>query len=248
MRGVPRSVRIAAPVLAWAAIASLAACSPLASGTPEPSSPGPATHVLSSAPAVRYTPGASPAGDLVTLIEGLAVAPEHIGGYDRDMFPLWIDANGDGCNTRREVLIAQAVTPPRVGPGCDLTGGTWRSPYDGLEFADPSGVEIDHVVALAEAWRSGAYAWTRERRDAYANDIGVPYALVTSSTASNQAKADLAPGEWVPPLASDRCPFLVAWVAVKVRWDLSVDPAERRDLLELAGTCSATPVPLIPRP
>jgi Protein of unknown function (DUF1524) len=247
MHGVPRSMRLGVPVLALA-IVWLAACSPLASATPATSSPGPATPVPSPATAVRDTPGASPAGDLVTLIEGLAVAPEHVGGYDRDMFPLWIDANGDGCNTRREVLIAQAVTPPHVGPGCDLTGGRWRSPYDGLEFDDPSGVEIDHVVALAEAWRSGAYAWTRERREAYANDLGVPFALVTSSTASNQAKADLAPGEWMPPLASDRCPFLVAWVAVKARWDLSIDPAERRDLLDLADGCRGVPVPAVTRP
>lgn len=79
-------------------------------------------------------------------------------GYDRALFPHWIDADGDGCDTRREVLIAEAVEPPSIGAGCYLTGGRWLSLYGGIETTDPGTFDLDHVVALAEAWDSGASA------------------------------------------------------------------------------------------
>ena len=205
-----------------------------------------ATPAVPSAPAASATAG--PPATLVELIGRLAVAPEHRAGYDRDLFEHWIDADGDGCNTRHEVLIDESVAPLEVDSNCWITGGRWVSAYDGFVTTDIGEVQIDHVVALAEAWRSGAYDWTPARREAFANDLGVPWTLAAVSGPSNEAKADLEPGEWLPPLESARCPFLVHWVAIKVRWQLSVDRVEQASLLDLAGGCGAEPVPSIPAP
>ncbi|MFG2697226.1 hypothetical protein [Kitasatospora sp. NPDC048407] len=99
------------------------------------------------------------AGEEVTTtlreaIDALPVAPEDRTGYERTKFRHWIDADKNGCNTRAEVLIAEAVTAPAIGAGCALTGGTWLSKYDDLVLADAKLLDVDHVVPLAEAWDS----------------------------------------------------------------------------------------------
>jgi hypothetical protein len=173
------------------------------------------------------------------------VAPENREGYDRDLFPTWTDVDGDGCNTRREVLIAESLTPVTIGTGCSLSGGTWRSLYDGLTFNDIADVSIDHVVALAEAWDSGASAWTPQRRETFANDLGVPWTLIGVSTPSNDRKSDLDPADWLPPDAADECSFIGDWLAIKVRWSLSVDQREHDALASLAADCPGTTRPVI---
>lgn len=165
--------------------------------------------------------------------------------YSRDRFAHWIDADGNGCNTRYEVLIAQSTTPVTVGPGCALTGGTWVSLYDGFTATAPANIEIDHVVALAEAWRSGASAWTDEQRQAFANDVTVPYALVTASSASNQSKADKDPAKWRPTNQEYVCEYVTAWVLTKYRWTLAVDQAELNELNnQFIGPCGRQTITL----
>jgi len=202
--------------------------------------PGGATAPPSAMP----SPGT--AERLATLLGMLRIAPEDRIGYSRSLFVHWIDADGDGCDTRHEVLIAEAVVEPKVGPHCALTGGRWRSLYDGLVFTDPSKLQIDHVVALAEAWDSGASAWTPARREAYANDLDAPFALIAVSAATNQAKSDNDPADWLPPAAADECPFLSAWLATKVRWDLAVDQREHDAVAADLGDCPATTMPYLP--
>jgi len=175
---------------------------------------------------------------LRTLIADLPVATEVRTGYNRDLFPHWIDADGDGCNTRYEVLIAEAVTAPSVGSGCSLTGGRWLSYYDGASWTATSDVDIDHVVALAEAWDSGARNWTTTQRQAYANDLGDGRSLVAVTDNVNQSKGDRDPAEWVPPLSSVRCRYVGEWAAVKTRWGLSTDSAEKSALTSYAGSCT----------
>lgn len=173
------------------------------------------------------------------------VAETTTPAYSRDRFEHWTDADADGCNTRYEVLIEESTTPVTIGSGCALTGGTWVSPYDGFVATTPAEIEIDHVVALAEAWRSGASAWNDDQRRAFANDLDVPYALTAASTASNQSKSDRDPAEWMPSNASYACEYVIAWTLTKYRWSLSVDEAELDAITtHLLGDCGATPVTL----
>jgi hypothetical protein len=210
---------------------------------PTPRTPAPGVS------AQPETSGDTTAGTLLAdLLATLPVAAEQRAGYNRDLFEHWIDADGDGCNTRSEVLIEEAVTAPTIGEGCTLSGGTWFSLYDGLTFSNPSDLDIDHVVALAEAWDSGAFDWSPERRRDYANDLDVSFSLIAVSAASNRSKSDLDPADWLPPSSIARCPFVGAWIAVKVRWGLAIDLRERNALQSLVSACPATTVVVEPGP
>jgi hypothetical protein len=175
---------------------------------------------------------------LRTAVASLVVATEVRTGYNRDLFPHWIDVDGDGCNTRYEVLIAEATTTPSVGSSCSLSGGRWYSYYNNTSYTLPSDLDIDHMVALAEAWDSGARSWTTTRRRSYANDLGDSRALVAVKDTVNQSKGDRDPAEWLPSYTSARCRYVQEWVAVKKRWGLTVDSAEKSTLTSLANGCT----------
>jgi hypothetical protein len=208
---------------------------------PQPSVPDASADPATSGDTTAGTP-------LAGLLARLSVAAEQRAGYDRQLFEHWIDADRDGCNARYEVLIEEAVIAPTVGAGCSLSGGTWFSLYDGLTFNDPGDLDIDHVVALAEAWDSGAFSWSAERRRAYANDLDAPFALIAVSAGSNRSKSDLDPADWLPPSGVARCPFVGAWLAVKVRWDLAIDGREQTALQSLVAGCPATTMLVEPAP
>ncbi|MFE9016687.1 HNH endonuclease family protein [Streptomyces cyaneofuscatus] len=185
-------------------------------------------------------PGGTPDGAgllLADAIKQIPVAEKKRTGYERDSFKHWVDEDGDGCQTRQEVLIAEAVTAPEQGARCSLTGGSWLSYYDEVEVTDARKLDIDHMVPLAEAWDSGAHSWTPERREAYANDLGSDRSLVAVTAKTNRSKADRDPDAYMPPAESARCPYLEDWVATKLRWGLSADDTEQTALLELAAPC-----------
>lgn len=171
--------------------------------------------------------------------EAVVVVPEGSdAAYHRDLFASWLDADGDGCDTRAEVLIAESRTPAQIDPfGCAVVAGDWVSAYDGYATTDPAELEIDHVVALAEAWRSGAATWDQGRREAFANDLDEPDALVAVTAASNRSKGDRDPASWQPPDRTTWCAYAQAWVSVKVRWELTADEAEVRALRNMFATC-----------
>lgn len=170
-------------------------------------------------------------------VAGLTVTPEDRTGYQRTAFKHWIDADKDGCNTRAEVLIDEAVEPPAVGPRCALTGGRWYSAYDDRYLDSASALDVDHMVPLAEAWDSGAAEWDAQTREAYANDLGDPRLLIAVSAASNRSKADKDPAEWMPPYEPYRCEYTANWIAMKLRWGLAVDDTERAALADQAAAC-----------
>lgn len=175
-------------------------------------------------------------GTGLKLLARLATAPEHSDGYDRTLFIHWSDADRDGCSTRNEVLIAESRTTARLGTGCSVAG-SWRSSYDGVTTTTASKFDVDHVVALKEAWDSGAWDWTSARRKAYANDLGDWRSLRAVSAASNRSKSDKDPAQWLPTLTSFRCTYAREWVVVKVRWSLSVDTLERTALKRILTGC-----------
>ena len=196
--------------------------------------------------AVLATPAgaATPTVSAATLLPRIATAAPHVGGYDRDLFRLWTDADGDGCDTRKEVLLAEARVLPTVLAGCRLGGGRWWSAYDGLFITDASSLDIDHFVPLSEAWQSGAWRWSSATREAYANDLGYPLSLIAVTATTNRAKSDMDPAEWMPPFAAYRCTYVASWIAVKWRWRLAVDGLERAALrVGLTGCGAAARVP-----
>lgn len=173
-------------------------------------------------------------------IPGLTIAPEQPRtGYDREEFPHWLDdEDDDQCNAREEVLIAESTVPAQVvNPGCKVTAGSWTSVYDGLVLEDPRKIDVDHVVALGEAWDSGAGLWSQERRQAFANDLSSDLSLRAVSAASNRSKSDNDPAEWLPTVVAFRCQYVQEWVAVKVAWELSADRAEVRAIRAVLKGC-----------
>lgn len=173
---------------------------------------------------VEVTSTTVPVGsDVAALIHGLHVAEErNADTYNRDLFGAdWIDADGDGCDTRCEVLERERRMDL---PG--LTGGGWLSVYDGYSTPDAGELDIDHMVPLAEAWRSGAAGWDGPRRLAFANDLDHPGSLIAVTAATNRAKGDRDPASWQPPNLDSWCGYVTDWVNTKLRWGLSADTAE----------------------
>ncbi|MGW1673395.1 HNH endonuclease family protein [Streptomyces sp. NPDC002324] len=175
-----------------------------------------------------------PARDALTA---LTVQDEDRTGYERTKFRHWTDADRDGCSTRNEVLLEEAVTAPTQGTNCALSGGTWYSPYDDTTFDQARALDIDHLVPLAESWDSGASGWTAAERQAYANDLDDPRALIAVSASSNRSKADQDPTTWQPSAQGYRCTYATDWIAIKTRWALAVDPAEQATLTDALDSC-----------
>lgn len=190
--------------------------------------------LLGAAPALAVEPGE--ASTPAALLEELRVATPSSVAYDRDLFAEGIDADGDGCNTRREVLQLESLVPVTISSGCDITSGEWFSWYEGVTQTDPAQLEMDHLVALKEAWISGAFAWTDQQRSDYANDLDIDETLTVVTGSVNGAKSAYDPAEWVPSHEASRCEYASDWVVVKYRWNLSVDPFEHTALLDLINT------------
>lgn len=166
----------------------------------------------------------------------LTLAAEHTSGYQRSLFKHWIDADGNGCNTRNEVLIAEAIVKPTITGRCTLSGGKWISAYDGLTIYNKSKLDIDHLVPLAEAWRSGAWAWTATERMNYANDLTEPAALIAVSASTNRSKGDKDPANWLPE--KNLCKYIKDWIKVKFKYHLTVDQPESDALTSHFAECN----------
>ena len=173
----------------------------------------------------------------------LSILEEKVGGYDRSLFKHWIDADKNGCNTRQEVLIEEAIVKPKIGKKCVLSGGTWISSYDNKTIkGSGSTLDVDHMVPLAEAWRSGAWQWTNEERQLFANDLKDNRVLIAVTASSNRSKSDRDLANWLPKASKEVvCDYVFAWIAVKSRYYLSVDPKESAVIERIAfePSCNA---------
>jgi hypothetical protein len=177
----------------------------------------------------------APSSQVSAVTTAPQIAQDKLDGYDRSLFKHWIDANKNGCDTRAEVLIVEAVVKPKIDKKCKLTGGKWVSAYDGKTLTDASKLDVDHLVPLAEAWRSGAWAWTAKQRQDYANDLSDSRALIAVTLTSNRSKSDKDISEWVPKL--DTCTYIKNWVAIKIRYSLTYDDNEAAALASYSTTC-----------
>ena len=153
--------------------------------------------------------------------------------YSRDKFPHW-RSTGDNCDVRDTVLKRDG-TKVKVS-GCNVVAGTWVSAYDGDKITDPAKVDIDHMVPLANAWRSGANSWTTAKREDFANDVDDPQ-LIAVSAAANRSKGDQDPSTWKPERTSAWCQYAEDWIAVKRHWKLTVTTAEKKALTDMLRNC-----------
>ncbi|WP_254550052.1 HNH endonuclease family protein [Catellatospora tritici] len=154
-------------------------------------------------------------------------------GYSRDRFPHWKKA-GSNCDVRDTVLARDGKNIKL--DGCNVTGGSWHSVYDGADTTDPLKVDIDHMVPLAAAWRSGADSWTDDKRSDFANDLTRPQ-LFAVSASSNRSKGDQDPSTWKPPSRDFWCTYAVDWITVKTYWKLTVTSAEKAALSDMLESC-----------
>ncbi|KAF2195008.1 secreted protein [Zopfia rhizophila CBS 207.26] len=189
----------------------------------------PAPAPMPSPPGVPST--ATAKGQLAALTVA-AQGPQD--GYSRDLFPHWITQSG-ACNTR-EVVLERDGTNVVQDSSCAATSGSWLSPYDGATWSAASDVDIDHVVPLSNAWKSGAASWTTSRRQSFANDLTNPQLIAVTDNV-NQAKGDKGPEDWKPPLTSYYCTYAKMWVKVKSVYSLTITSAEKSALTSMLNTC-----------
>ncbi|MBV2366128.1 HNH endonuclease family protein [Streptomonospora nanhaiensis] len=242
----PRPARRAGLVVAPAALLVLVVAAALLTGA-DPLAWLRAAVGAGPPPGAPDASGAPPAGDPVSPEEaaaaradlrGIETAPPASGDdYERDAFGSdWVDTDDNGCPTRHDIL-ARDLEDTEVAPDCTVVSGVLEDPYTGerITFSaeDPMEVQIDHVVPLALAWRTGAQDWDRDRRVEFAND---PDNLLASDGSANQAKGDSGPGEW-RPYAGFRCAYAVAYVGVVDEYGLTLPPADRAALADMLDTC-----------
>lgn len=190
-------------------------------------------------------PGAQAALDKLNTLEVKGRAPKT--GYDRDQFgPAWADVDHNGCDTRNDILRRdlQNVMAKAGTRGCKIASGTLNDPYTAKTINFVRGqntsddVQIDHVVALSDAWQKGAQNISAEQREQLAND---PSNLLAVDGPTNQSKSDGDAATWLPPNASYRCDYVSKQVDVKAKYGLWVTEAEKKamsDVLTAPG-CGA---------
>jgi len=168
-------------------------------------------------------------------------------GYTRAQFgPTWKDVDGNGCDTRNDILKRDLTGIVFTSGSCVVASGMLNDPYSGtvISFergvATSSDVQIDHVVALSDAWQKGAFAWTVAKRTNLAND---PLELLAVDGPLNGQKSDGDAATWLPPNKSYRCSFVARQVAVKSKYGLWVTQAEKDAIARILATC---PTALIP--
>ena len=183
--------------------------------------------------------------DATTALNTLKVADELRTGYKRTLFKHWV-GTGNGCDSRKSVIISEAIVKPKVEPGCKLVGGEWLSIYDNTKVLDASQLDVDHMVPLAEAWDSGASAWDAKKKEMYANDQTDPRHLIAVTGASNRSKSDQDPADWMPTNKAYACEYLTNWVSIKVRWSLTVDKKEKDFIVAALKPCKSTKFNVVP--
>ena len=229
-------------VAVTAAVVLLMAAALVGAGGDSGPQPRSAAPVASPSP----SPSATAVPQVLAALAALAVSPDHpTGDYDRAAFGApWTDTDRNGCDTRNDIL-GRDLTDVVFKPGtrdCAVLSGVLVDPYSGATLAfergKPSGIEVDHVVALADAWRSGGSSWPYAKLLAFAND---PLGLLAVAGEQNQAKSDSDAAQWLPP--QGRCAYAARQVAVKAKYELSVTPAERAALAGVLAQCPQEPLP-----
>ena len=177
----------------------------------------------------------------------VSAVPDELPRYDRDDWRHWTDEDRDCQNTRHEVLVEESQTAVKykTDDQCKVEAGEWYGAYTGVVVTDPTELDIDHMVPLANAHKSGGWAWSDERKRSYANSLDDPAHLIAVTRAANRAKGAKGPEEWRPSNTAHLCQYALDWVSVKQTWELTATPAEASALQNLLATCE-NPIELAP--
>ncbi|MFK0218266.1 HNH endonuclease family protein [Streptomyces vinaceus] len=239
-----RQIRVRGAALAVTVLLAVAGCSGTGAAPGKDAKPS-AGGASPSAPGGSDAKPAS--GDVLPGMVGVEVArtqlaalkvapPGTMAGYSRAKFTHWAE-QGNKCDTR-EVVLKRDGTDVKQDSECKAVSGTWKSLYDGAVITEASKMDIDHIVPLAEGWRSGAAGWDAERRKAFANDLTHPQ-LLSVTAATNRSKGDQSPDLWQPPDKSSWCQYGRAWTTVKSTYGLTVTEAEKKTLAAMLDSCAA---------
>lgn len=165
--------------------------------------------------------------------------------YKRDVhFGGWLrDNRADSClNTRGKVLVRDSVTTPTFSAnGCTVQKGTWNDPYTGRPHLTASSIQIDHLVALKNAYMTGAHEWNFAKRCLYANYMGNQFHLLSVDGPENLKKSDHTPHAYVPPNKTYTCQFVKNWLNVKLIWSLRITPQEGNAIQNIVETNNCNP-------
>lgn len=247
-----RQIRVPGVVLAAALLLAVAGCSgtgaaPGDDAEPGATAPAQPTRAATPSPSTAPDDGKAAPADVLPGMVGAAVArtqlaalkvapPGTMSGYSRDRFTHWAE-QGDKCDTR-EVILQRDGTNVTRDSACKALSGTWKSLYDDVVLTEASKIDIDHMVPLAEGWRSGAAGWDAAKRKAFANDVTRPQLLAVSAS-SNRSKGDQSPDLWQPPSKASWCQYGRAWTTVKSTYGLTVTETEKKMLSTMLDTCAA---------
>ncbi|WP_199835935.1 HNH endonuclease family protein [Streptomyces sp. TP-A0356] len=190
--------------------------------------------------------GTAAGGAALAAVDSLTVkgrAPKT--GYSRDQFGTpWADTDQNGCDTRDDILKRDLKNVKFTGGTCKVASGLLApDPYGGQDVTYARGrslVDIDHLVALSDAWQKGAKYWDAGKRIALAND---PLNLLAVGAAPNRSKGDGDASTWLPPNTAYRCTYVAAQVAVKKKYELWVTDAEKAAMKKALADCPDQKLP-----
>lgn len=144
------------------------------------------------------------------------------GEYDRDDWGGWIDEDGDGLNTRHEVLAEESLIKHVISNN-KVISGKWFDKYTGKYFTNPSDLDIDHLVPLKNAYISGASNWSKKKKKRYYNYLKYDNHLIAVSKSANRNKSDKSPVDWLPPNKDYQCEYVREWFKIKTAWGLTIE-------------------------
>ena len=208
-----------------------------ATPAPEPPSPTPTPTALPARPT------ATPTSTATVLRVTVSAVPATLPDYDRHDWKQWTDADRDCQDARNEVLIAESRTSVayRSDRKCRVAAGEWLAPYTNTIVTDPGRLDVDHMVPLGNAHDSGAWQWSANQRERYANYLEDPQHLIAVTAGANRSKGARGPDQWKPEDRTYWCQYATDWITIKSTWELTVTQQEHTALVQMLNTCAKRP-------
>ncbi len=192
----------------------------------------------------RTSAPATPTPKLATTLTIIvAEVPDDIPEYDRSEWEHWTDGDADCQDGRQEVLIAESLVEVafETDRECRVATGQWYGAFTGAYVDDPRDLDIDHLVPLKNAHRSGGWRWPAEKKEEYANNLSDPDHLIAVTAGANRSKGARGPEEWAPPESDYWCQYATDWTEIKYRWLLTMTQRESEIVMDMLRTCDNPP-------